>query len=153
MPVFRRSRGVVWNAGTLIGNSLNRRLPERCCCCATGHPRGAASGLVKAVASTVVNHYPKRCDQIDRNMLSAHAAAGGGIPGRCGRGARTHGRGNTRTLEMTMRATRMLRALVLTACALASAAPTPARATDTVVLGTVGSASANLWPVFIGLDK
>jgi NitT/TauT family transport system substrate-binding protein len=29
----------------------------------------------------------------------------------------------------------------------------PARAADTVVIGTVGSASANLWPVFIGLDR
>src|ERR1700680_3792163 len=27
------------------------------------------------------------------------------------------------------------------------------RGADTVVIGTVGSASANLWPVFIGLDK
>jgi NitT/TauT family transport system substrate-binding protein len=29
----------------------------------------------------------------------------------------------------------------------------PARAADTVVVGTVGSASANLWPVFIGVNK
>jgi NitT/TauT family transport system substrate-binding protein len=29
----------------------------------------------------------------------------------------------------------------------------PLRAQDTVIMGTVGSASANLWPVFIGLDK
>jgi NitT/TauT family transport system substrate-binding protein len=29
----------------------------------------------------------------------------------------------------------------------------PARAADTVIVGTVGSASANLWPVFIGLNK
>src|SRR3984893_14042779 len=29
----------------------------------------------------------------------------------------------------------------------------PLRAEDTVIMGTVGSASANLWPVFIGLDK
>jgi NitT/TauT family transport system substrate-binding protein len=29
----------------------------------------------------------------------------------------------------------------------------PVRAQDTVVIGTVGSPSANLWPVFIGLDK
>src|SRR5215470_13569513 len=28
-----------------------------------------------------------------------------------------------------------------------------ARAADTVIVGTVGSASANLWPVFIGLNK
>jgi NitT/TauT family transport system substrate-binding protein len=32
------------------------------------------------------------------------------------------------------------------------AAP-PARAQDTVTVGTVGSPSANLWPLFIGLDK
>lgn len=29
----------------------------------------------------------------------------------------------------------------------------PARALDTVIIGTVGSPSANLWPLFIGLDK
>jgi NitT/TauT family transport system substrate-binding protein len=33
---------------------------------------------------------------------------------------------------------------------LSSGAP---RAQDTVIMGTVGSASANLWPVFIGLDR
>ena len=29
----------------------------------------------------------------------------------------------------------------------------PARAVDTVTIGTVGSPSANLWPLFIGIDK
>ena len=29
----------------------------------------------------------------------------------------------------------------------------PVRAQDTVTLGTVGSPSANLWPLFIGIDK
>jgi NitT/TauT family transport system substrate-binding protein len=29
----------------------------------------------------------------------------------------------------------------------------PLRALDTVTIGTVGSPSANLWPVFIGIDK
>jgi NitT/TauT family transport system substrate-binding protein len=29
----------------------------------------------------------------------------------------------------------------------------PVRAVDTVTIGTVGSPSANLWPLFIGLDK
>src|SRR5262249_24577454 len=29
----------------------------------------------------------------------------------------------------------------------------PVGAVDTVIIGTVGSPSANLWPVFIGLDK
>ena len=29
----------------------------------------------------------------------------------------------------------------------------PARAMDTVTIGTVGSPSANLWPLFIGIDK
>jgi ABC-type nitrate/sulfonate/bicarbonate transport system substrate-binding protein len=29
----------------------------------------------------------------------------------------------------------------------------PARAVDTITVGTVGSASANLWPVFIGIEK
>src|SRR5712691_7982934 len=41
--------------------------------------------------------------------------------------------------------------LALTMTALA--AITPARAADTVIVGTVGSASANLWPVFISLNK
>jgi ABC-type nitrate/sulfonate/bicarbonate transport system substrate-binding protein len=50
-----------------------------------------------------------------------------------------------------MRASRSLQALVLTV-ALAGTG-TPARAVDTVTIGTVGSASANIWPVFIGLNK
>ena len=29
----------------------------------------------------------------------------------------------------------------------------PARAVDTITIGTVGSPSANLWPLFIGIDK
>ena len=29
----------------------------------------------------------------------------------------------------------------------------PVRAVDTVTIGTVGSPSANLWPLFIGIDK
>jgi NitT/TauT family transport system substrate-binding protein len=37
--------------------------------------------------------------------------------------------------------------------ALILASASYARAADTVVIGTVGSASANLWPVFIGLNK
>jgi len=41
--------------------------------------------------------------------------------------------------------------LVLAMTALAPTAP--ARAADTIVVGTVGSASANLWPVFIGINK
>jgi len=46
----------------------------------------------------------------------------------------------------------ILRRTVL-AAVLAALAVTPTRAADTVTVGTVGSASANLWPVFIGLDK
>src|SRR5215510_10887921 len=42
-------------------------------------------------------------------------------------------------------------ALGLLAIMLMSAAPV--RAVDTVIIGTVGSASANLWPLFIGIDK
>ena len=37
------------------------------------------------------------------------------------------------------------------AAALISVAPV--RAADTVIIGTVGSPSANLWPLFIGIDK
>jgi ABC-type nitrate/sulfonate/bicarbonate transport system substrate-binding protein len=39
------------------------------------------------------------------------------------------------------------------AITLAALAATPLRAADSVTVGTVGSASANLWPVFIGLNK
>lgn len=39
------------------------------------------------------------------------------------------------------------------ALAFALAVASSARAADTVVVGTVGSASANLWPVIIGLNK
>jgi len=40
----------------------------------------------------------------------------------------------------------------LAAAAVLAVVP-PARAADTVIVGTVGSASANLWPVFIGINK
>ncbi len=39
------------------------------------------------------------------------------------------------------------------AIAVAAIAAAPSRAADSVTVGTVGSASANLWPVFIGLNK
>jgi ABC-type nitrate/sulfonate/bicarbonate transport system substrate-binding protein len=39
------------------------------------------------------------------------------------------------------------------AALIAAGAVTPLRAADSVTIGTVGSASANLWPVFISLDK
>src|SRR5262249_42167785 len=42
-------------------------------------------------------------------------------------------------------------ALGLVAIILMSVAP--ARAVDTVIIGTVGSPSANLWPLFIGIDR
>ena len=50
-----------------------------------------------------------------------------------------------------MRAVRMFGPVALVAAMMLSAVP--ARAVDTVVFGTIGSASANLWPWFIGLDK
>ena len=43
------------------------------------------------------------------------------------------------------------RTIALVLAVLAPAASV--RAADTVTIGTVGSASANLWPVFIGIDK
>src|SRR5580704_13884857 len=47
------------------------------------------------------------------------------------------------------------RTLPVLACGLAfaTAVIAPAVAADTVIVGTVGSASANLWPIFIGLNK
>jgi NitT/TauT family transport system substrate-binding protein len=47
------------------------------------------------------------------------------------------------------------RLLIQSAAALAGAAflPAPAGAAETLTVGTVGQASANLWPVFIGIDK
>jgi NitT/TauT family transport system substrate-binding protein len=51
---------------------------------------------------------------------------------------------------------RMTRTLGSTVLGLAIAllsSGVPAGAQDTVIMGTVGSASANLWPVFIGLDR
>jgi ABC-type nitrate/sulfonate/bicarbonate transport system substrate-binding protein len=51
-----------------------------------------------------------------------------------------------------MRFARIIRHAVL-AGAIAVLAAAPIRAADSVTVGTVGSASANLWPVFIGLDK
>ena len=50
-----------------------------------------------------------------------------------------------------MRALRSLQALAVTS--VLAGIVTPAGAVDTVTIGTVGSASANIWPVFIGLNK
>ena len=49
------------------------------------------------------------------------------------------------------KALQVLAATLLLAAASLSAHQ--ARAVDTVTVGTVGSASANLWPVFIGIRK
>jgi NitT/TauT family transport system substrate-binding protein len=45
----------------------------------------------------------------------------------------------------------LVRVVALTLAMLAPA--TPGRAADAVTVGTVGSASANLWPVYIGITK
>jgi NitT/TauT family transport system substrate-binding protein len=54
---------------------------------------------------------------------------------------------------MSMRMLRTLGCTVPGLLAAALIAVAPVRAADTVIMGTVGSPSANLWPVFIGLDK
>jgi len=51
-----------------------------------------------------------------------------------------------------MRIGTIIRGTIL-ATAVAAIAATPLRAADSVTVGTVGSASANLWPVFIGINK
>ena len=51
-----------------------------------------------------------------------------------------------------MRVGNVVRSAVAAAAVLMLAAPS-VRAADTVTVGTVGSASANLWPVLIGVDK
>src|SRR5215470_15628632 len=50
---------------------------------------------------------------------------------------------------------RLLKTIGCAALALMVAGPAvaPARAAESVTIGTVGSASANLWPVFIGINK
>jgi NitT/TauT family transport system substrate-binding protein len=53
---------------------------------------------------------------------------------------------------MTMRI-KMLAGAVLGLLLAAPLWVVPARAVDTVTIGTVGSPSANLWPIFIGRDK
>jgi NitT/TauT family transport system substrate-binding protein len=52
---------------------------------------------------------------------------------------------------MLMRKTLRCAALALVVAGVVLAAP--ARAEDTVTIGTVGSPSANLWPLFIGIEK
>jgi NitT/TauT family transport system substrate-binding protein len=52
-----------------------------------------------------------------------------------------------------MQAMRASRRAVLGLVVVTLLAVAPARALDTVTIGTVGSPSANLWPLFIGLDK
>jgi NitT/TauT family transport system substrate-binding protein len=54
---------------------------------------------------------------------------------------------------MIMRMMRTLGCAVLGLVMATLTSVTPVRAVDTVIIGTVGSASANLWPLFIGLDK
>ena len=51
------------------------------------------------------------------------------------------------------RITRTLESAVLGLVIALLSSGAPPRAQDTVIMGTVGSASANLWPVFIGLDR
>ena len=60
-----------------------------------------------------------------------------------------HGRIQGMIMRMTRTLARALPGLV--AATLISV--TPVRAADTVIIGTVGSPSANLWPLFIGIDK
>ena len=52
-----------------------------------------------------------------------------------------------------MRMTRMLGHAALGLFFATAISVAPVRAMDTVTIGTVGSPSANLWPVFIGIDK
>ncbi len=48
---------------------------------------------------------------------------------------------------------RSLRSLAVVAAVAAGAGLAPARAADTVIVGTIGSASTNLWPIHIGIKK
>lgn len=52
-----------------------------------------------------------------------------------------------------MRACLALRAAAIAILAAAPFGARPACATETIVVGSVGSASANLWPVTVGIDK
>ena len=52
-----------------------------------------------------------------------------------------------------MRMMRTLGRAVLGLVAAMLVSVAPVRAVDTVIIGTVGSPSANLWPLFIGIDK
>src|SRR6516164_6335910 len=64
--------------------------------------------------------------------------------------------GRTKIGETKVRIMQAIRAIGCAMSGLAMAAllaVAPARALDTVTIGTVGSASANLWPMFIGIDK
>jgi NitT/TauT family transport system substrate-binding protein len=54
---------------------------------------------------------------------------------------------------MIMRMMRMFGRVVLGIVFATLISVAPVRALDTVTIGTVGSPSANLWPVFIGIDK
>jgi NitT/TauT family transport system substrate-binding protein len=54
---------------------------------------------------------------------------------------------------MIMQTIKMLARVALAAAAAVLTSAMPVRALDTVTIGTVGSPSANLWPLFIGLEK
>src|SRR5205807_597716 len=57
------------------------------------------------------------------------------------------------TGEMVMRTMRNYGLAALAFAVVTLMPVAPVRAADTVVVGTVGSPSANLWPLFIGIDK
>ena len=52
-----------------------------------------------------------------------------------------------------MRMVRAIAPAILSFAIASLLAVAPARAADTVTIGTVGSPSANLWPLFIGVEK
>jgi ABC-type nitrate/sulfonate/bicarbonate transport system substrate-binding protein len=52
-----------------------------------------------------------------------------------------------------MRMVRAIAPAILSFAIASLPAVAPARAADTVTIGTVGSPSANLWPLFIGIEK
>src|ERR1700716_2912181 len=75
------------------------------------------------------------------------------LPSGPGLGERRNRIGDEEIQGMIMRMMRTLGCAVLGLVVATLTSVTPVRAVDTVIVGTVGSASANLWPLFIGLDK
>ena len=113
-------------------------------------PAGSGDGVFRQVALVERAPHPDPLPASgEREKRGASPESGEGEK----RGAHAASSGTEKGVAWREMGARLLRPLSL-AIALVGALPlAPAAAADRVIVGTVGSASANLWPVFIGINK